>query len=132
MASLDETSLSLAAPLALNSNVHGTAFAGSLYAVGVLSAYYLGREWMRREGLSDAGYELVAKSGRIAYKRPIRAPSIVARSVLPTAEALRAFRATLEAEGKAVIDVRGEMCVEGDAREHCEYSIEVCAFRPRR
>jgi hypothetical protein len=39
VAGLDESSLSLSAPLTRNKNVHGTAFAGSLYAVGVLSAY---------------------------------------------------------------------------------------------
>ena len=110
--------------------VHGTAFAGSLYSVGVLSAYYLGRRWVQREGLSDAGYELVAKSGSIEYKRPVKASAIVARSVLPSEAALAAFRKTLEAEGKAFVDICGAVCVE-EERVACEYRITVCAFKPR-
>ena len=53
--SVEETTLTLSAPLELNRNVHGTAFAGSLYSVGVLCAFYLGRAWMRREGLAVHG-----------------------------------------------------------------------------
>lgn len=131
VASVDDVSLALSAPLAQNRNVHGTAFAGSLYAVGVLSAYYLGRHWMESEGLLDGSFELVARGGQIDYKRPIKS-TIVARSVLPPAASLRVFRRTLEAEGKAFIEVRGCMVgADGDERIHCEYTINVCAFRPR-
>ena len=128
--SVDDNSLSLSAPLSDNRNVHGTAFAGSLYAVGVLSAYYLGRQWLIESGLAAAGYEMVARTGHIEYKRPIKS-TIVARSVLPAASALQAFRQKLEADGKAFLDVSGHMAVEGDERVHCEYCINVCAFKPR-
>jgi thioesterase domain-containing protein len=127
--SVDDQALSLVAPHALNRNVHGTAFAGSLYAIGVLCSYYLGRAWVRREGLANAGYELVAKAGRIRYQRPCTTDCIVARSVLPPAEALAAFRKELEATGKAFIEVSG--CVMQNDKVACEYTIEVCGFRPR-
>ena len=74
--------------------------------------------------------EMVARTGHIEYKRPIKS-TIVARSVLPAASALQAFRQKLEADGKAFLDVSGHMAVEGDERVHCEYCINVCAFKPR-
>ena len=40
----------------------------------------------------------------------------------------RSLRA-LEAEGKAFVDICGEVCVE--EKVACEYSITVCAFKPR-
>jgi Putative thioesterase (yiiD_Cterm) len=46
--------LSLSAPLDLNHNVHGTAFAGSLYSVGVLCSFYLARQWLLQETSSSA------------------------------------------------------------------------------
>ena len=107
VAGLDGHSLSLSAPLNLNKNVHGTAFAGSLYAVSVLSAWYLSRSWARREGFADAGYEFVAKAGSIDYKRPLKS-AIVARSDLPSAATLAEFRATLERDGKAFM-VKSEL-----------------------
>ena len=54
------TALSLAAPLHLNRNVHNTAFAGSLYSLGALCSYYLGRAWCRKQQLME--YTIVAKS----------------------------------------------------------------------
>lgn len=129
--SADSSSLVLSAPLLDNKNVHGTAFAGSLYAIGVLCSYYLGRAWVRHQGLADAGYELVAKSGSVQYKRPVTTSRICAKSVLPSAEALANFRRDLEAKGKAVVVISG--CVLGaEEKVACEYQIEVCAFLPRR
>ena len=127
---LDEISLSLHAPLELNHNVHGTAFAGSLYALGVLCSYYLGREWLWRQGLADAGYELVAKAGSITYKRPVMSAQIVARSVLPSEEALHGFQAELVACGKASIEITGLVMHDAE-KVACEYATVVCAYRPR-
>ncbi|EOD08869.1 hypothetical protein EMIHUDRAFT_217177 [Emiliania huxleyi CCMP1516] len=66
VAEVDEGSLALHAPLELNHNVHGTAFAGSLYSL-----------------------ELVAKAGSISYRRPLKGERIIARSQLPAEAALR-------------------------------------------
>ena len=80
----------------------------------------------------DAGYELVAKAGNIEYKRPLRTETFIARSTLPSRGDLEIFRATLEREGKAFLDVKGRVvCVPDDEKTYCLYSIEVCAFRPR-
>ena len=127
---IDATSLVLSCPLDLNRNVHLTAFAGSLYSLGVLSAYYLGRAWVKREGLEAAGYQLVAKSGRISYNRPVTTARIVARSELPSEAALTKFRRDLEATGKATVDLKG-VIFGGEEKVGCEFTIEVCGFRPR-
>ena len=93
VAEVDEGSLALHAPLELNHNVHGTAFAGSLYSVGVLASYYLGRAWVRRQphGSLPPQLELVAKAGSISYRRPLKGERIIARSQLPAEAALREF-----------------------------------------
>ena len=84
---------------------------------------------VRRVGLASAGYELVAKSGKIDYKKPVTSDFIVARSVLPSDEELSRFRAALEESGKAFCTISGSVAVE--ERTHVVYEIEVCAFRPR-
>eukprot|EP00934_Nitzschia_sp_Nitz4_P006735 Nitzschia sp. Nitz4//scaffold442_size7113//5851//6585//NITZ4_009163-RA/size7113-processed-gene-0.5-mRNA-1//1//CDS//3329552032//6725//frame0 len=99
-------SLALEAPLVLNTNVHKTAFAGSLYSVGVLTSFYLARQWMIAQGIS-AKYTLVARSATIRYRRPVKTPWIVASSVLPKVDALASFRKNLETNGKAVLVVSG-------------------------
>mmetsp|Transcript_15012 Transcript_15012/g.23389 ORF Transcript_15012/g.23389 Transcript_15012/m.23389 type:complete len:203 (-) Transcript_15012:2164-2772(-) len=125
----NEQSLSLSAPLELNHNVHGTAFAGSLYAVAVLCSYYLGRAWVRRQdGLHE--YQLVAKSGSIQYQRPLTDEYIVAQSILPSLEELNLFQKKLLETGKAAIEIGGAI-IRNDGKVACEYKVEVCAFRPR-
>lgn len=143
---MDDESLSLRAPLHLNVNVHGTAFAGSLYSIGVLASYYVVRSWMRRVGLADAGYELVAKAGTVRYRRPVRSAFIVACSRLPPLAERESFRKDLETCGKATLTVDGRVVLslsESDgttgtvgtddmtSKAAVEYSIEVCAYRPR-
>jgi len=61
--SLEETSLALRAPLHLNTNVHGTAFAGSLYSVAVLTSYYLARHWMMTTTPSSISATIPTTSG---------------------------------------------------------------------
>jgi thioesterase domain-containing protein len=60
--------LTVRAPLAPNRNVHGTAFAGSLYSVCVLTAW--GRLWMalRERGLQG---RVVVADSRIAYRKAV-------------------------------------------------------------
>jgi thioesterase domain-containing protein len=61
--------LRVTAGFAENRNVHGTAFAGSLYSVCVLTGW--GAAWLalRRQGIDGAG--IVVKSATIRYLRPI-------------------------------------------------------------
>eukprot|EP00966_Prymnesium_polylepis_P120767 2790540-Prymnesium_polylepis.1 len=126
---LAENSLSLCAPLNLNYNVHGTAFAGSLYAVGALCAYYLGKEWLLRRGLTPR-YELVAKAGSIQYRRPVVSESIVAESVLPSLAEMDRFLTTLQTSGKATVEVCGRV-MQSEDKVAVEYKVELCAFLPR-
>jgi thioesterase domain-containing protein len=125
-------SLTLSAPLEPNTNVHGTAFAGSLYSVAVLCAYYLGRSYLqRRPDVLHREFTVVARSGTIQYKRPV-SHRIVAVSVLPEDEQiLDRFAKELSDKGKAFMDVSGTIRT-GDGKVACEYTIEVCAYEPRK
>jgi len=142
----ERETLTLSAPLELNTNVHGTAFAGSLYSVAVLCSYYLARQHLIRTlGGVDAvasNYTLVAKAGSIRYRRPVRESRIVARSILPSAATLDQFRKDLTTlQRKAVLEVSGQILLEhyhlsGDNDDNnskavvaCEYIVEVCAYQ---
>lgn len=71
VASFDGDELVVRAPLAPNINVHGTAFAGSLFSVCVLTCW--GAAWLiaKQRGLEG---DIVAKSSRIEYRRPVAEP----------------------------------------------------------
>ena len=64
----DGVTLSARAGLAENINVHGTAFAGSLYAIAALCGW--GITWLK---LKEAGLDgsIVIASGHIDYARPV-------------------------------------------------------------
>lgn len=126
------TYLALSGPLSLNTNVHGTAFAGSLYSVTVLACYYAARSWlMNQSDLQD--YILVAKSASIQYQRPVTSScdSIVASCILPEdPNVLEAFRQELVGPAK-----KGYLKVEGhvntsDGNVACECTVELCAYKP--
>jgi thioesterase domain-containing protein len=103
--------LTLSAPLSLNSNVHGTAFAGSLYSVGCLASYYILRYWMRLQpGFEDMGLHLVARGGSVEYLRPVKG-DIVAVSTLPDKEEMGQFTEAVE-QGKGFVKVRGVVRLE--------------------
>lgn len=150
-------SLTLSAPLeGVNTNVHGTAFAGSLYSVAVLASYYLGRQYLleyesnrEQQQQQEPKYTLVAKAGSIQYKRPVTVPHrIVAQSVLPSQATLEQFQTQLEQTGKAVMAIPGNIIISPVKDENydstdpcmskeeivvaCEYSIDVCAYDPKR
>ena len=66
---LDDAQIVIEAPLEPNINIHGTGFAGSLYSLGVLSAWALCNHLIEEAGL-DA--ELVIAEADIRYRAPIR------------------------------------------------------------
>jgi len=123
--------LSLSAPLKGNTNVHGTAFAGSLFAVGVLTSYYLVGEWLQRRGVDLAAYDVVAKDASIAYKRPASAERIVARSSMPSTSTLSAFEQELLTRGKATLPVPGRV-MKDQQKVAVEYTINVCVYKKRK
>lgn len=123
-----ESVVALTAPLKLNRNVHGTAFAGSLYSLAVLASYYLARSYLLdRDPTFEKFYTIVAKAGTIKYKRPVTSKWFVARSMLPPTMEL--FRKTLLMHGKATVDVDGFIEQEETNQVASEYSIEICAYR---
>jgi len=73
--------LTVAADLGPNANVHGTAFAGSLYAIAALTGW--GMVWLalRERGLDGA---IVLARGEIDYRRPV-VERIVCHTAWPAA-----------------------------------------------
>jgi thioesterase domain-containing protein len=123
-----ESVVALTAPLNLNRNVHGTAFAGSLYSVAVLASFYLARSYLLdRDPSFEKFFTIVAKSGTIKYKRPVTSKWFVARSMLPPN--MDQFRKNLLMHGKATVDVDGIIEQEETQLVASEYSIEICAYR---
>ena len=87
--------LAVRAPLAPNINVHGTAFAGSLFSVCVLTGW--GATWLalRRAGLAG---QIVVADCRINYRKAV-AGEILCRCAAEAA-ALEAALAELGAAGR--------------------------------
>jgi len=65
---LDLDKILVSAPLEPNVNIHGTGFAGSIYAVAVLSGWALCRHIMETLGMDG---DLVVAKAEIAYRAPI-------------------------------------------------------------
>jgi thioesterase domain-containing protein len=66
---LGDTRIAVEAPLGPNINIHGTGFAGSLYALGILTAWGLAAHLIDRAGLAA---ELVVAEANIRYRAPVR------------------------------------------------------------
>ncbi|MGB5199058.1 MAG: YiiD C-terminal domain-containing protein [Sedimenticolaceae bacterium] len=93
---LGDTRISVAAPLAPNRNVHDTGFAGSLYALGILTAWGLCAHVIARAGLEA---DLVVAEATIRYRAPVCA-DIVCRCSL-TDEVAQAFVDELATKGRS-------------------------------
>ena len=101
---LDSTHIVVEAPLQPNMNLHGTGFAGSIYALGMLSAWALANHLIDKAGLIA---ELVATQASIRYQAPIR-EAIRCRCRL-NADQGRDFVARLRTRARARIDVEVEI-----------------------
>jgi thioesterase domain-containing protein len=95
---LADTRICVAAPFAPNRNVHDTGFAGSLYALGILTAWGLCAHIIARSGL-DA--DLVVAEATIRYRAPV-CGDIDCHCALSD-EAAQAFVDDLAAKGRARI-----------------------------
>ncbi|MEJ2591582.1 MAG: YiiD C-terminal domain-containing protein [Candidatus Thiodiazotropha sp.] len=94
-----------------NVNVHGTAFAGSLYAITTLAL------WGLVHARLPADSALVLAEGSIRYRRPV-VGDIVARCEIPAAE-MAGFLARLQERGKAVLVASVQVAgAEGVAAEY--------------
>lgn len=115
--------LALIMPLKENTNIHGTAFAGSLYSLAALSAWYLVVHYLRgcqqqqqqqRQQNQDTidRYVVVLKSAEIQYRVPVTWPNIVAETTLPHAVDLKTFWQSLVQGGKTILCVKGTILPE--------------------
>jgi thioesterase domain-containing protein len=98
VASYDGRTLTVRAPLTPNRNVHGTAFAGSLYSICVLTGW--GATWLalRERGLAGS---VVVSASDIKYRKAV-ADELVCRCT-PDAETLDAALAGFAASGRASV-----------------------------
>jgi len=102
----DGETLELAADLEPNRNVHGTAFAGSLYAITALCGWSMLHLQLACRDLTAA---IVIASGQINYPRPV-AETIVARCSFGDQEA--ALR-DLEKDGRMRIHLTASVAANG-------------------
>jgi thioesterase domain-containing protein len=121
----DEGELRVKAPLAPNRNVHGTAFAGSLFSVCVLTGW--GSTWLALK-LAGLDGSIVVSESRIQYRKAVAGEIVCAcrpdRAVLATSlEDLRAHgRAnlplvcTVDAGGKRAVAFEGTYVVHAPSR----------------
>lgn len=93
---LGDTRITVEAPLAPNLNIHGTGFAGSLYAVAILAAWGLCTHLIDRAGLKA---DLVVAGASIRYRAPVQG-DIVCHCAI-TEDAARTFVGDLAANGRA-------------------------------
>lgn len=121
--SYDGRTLGVAAPLARNRNLHGTAFAGSLFSLCVLTGW--GATWLALRERDLAGVIVVADSG-ITYRKAVTADLVCHCEPEPAAlaEALDRYRAkgrmklpltcTIEGAGKPAVVFTGTYVVHSD------------------
>lgn len=98
--SYDGAVLTAHAPLTLNRNVHGTAFAGSLFSLCVLTGW--GATWLklRERGLSGT---IVVADSRIQYRKAVSGP-LVCRCT-PDASAFERGLAEFQSTGRLRVDL---------------------------
>ena len=110
---LDEARIVVEAPLQPNINIHGTGFAGSLYSLGVLSAWALCNHVIDDAGL-DA--ELVVADAAIRYRAPVRGR--IRCCCRLNSNQIQGFVSGLRARGRARIQVEVDIGEEPAAQIH--------------
>lgn len=101
----DGLSLQLAAPLALNHNDKGSAFAGSIGSLASLAGWGLMMLWSQELGECQAA---IAKA-EIQYRRPLLT-DLTALACLPGAADIAHFRQAFALHGRGKMPVRIEVC----------------------
>jgi len=98
--------LAMGMPLAPNRNHQDSAFAGSLNALCTIVGW--GTMFLLLEQQNLAG-NIVIRRGNIRYRRPVRAPQIVAWGLPLDREAVEYFYELLRSKGKSKLDVTVEI-----------------------
>ena len=101
--SLDEIQVS--APLEPNINIHGTGFAGSIYAIAVLTGWALCTHIMERNQMAG---DLVVAAAEIKYRSPISGDIQCQAEVNEVAR--DTFCNNFKAHGKARLVLTIEVC----------------------
>jgi thioesterase domain-containing protein len=103
--SADDVSVVLRAPLALNANFKGTAFAGSLYSVAVLAGWgWVTRHLAARSMAADA----VIQESSVQFLSPVQG-ELRATALAPDAARIDKFRKMLQRSGRGRISLRVEI-----------------------
>lgn len=97
---LSNTQISVTAPLNKNVNIHGTAFAGSIYSVATLTAWALIYHILQTTS-SDA--DLVLGEGQVKYRAPIKTDLQCTAAI--TEQKRQAFLSRLQEKGRSRIIV---------------------------
>jgi thioesterase domain-containing protein len=104
VAALDDSGLTLTAPLAPNINHERTAFGGSLASLMTLACW--GYLWALLD--EGRGFRIVVQDAQLAYLRPVTG-TLEAHCAPADARALDRFRDTLARRSKARIALKAEM-----------------------
>ena len=104
-----DNTLTCCASLAPNVNVHGTAFAGSLYAVQALTGWGMMHLQLRLHGL-DAS--IVIANGQIDYAKPVAEEIVVSCSFAGQEAAMD----TLQKSGKGRFQLTSEVQLNDGSR----------------
>ncbi len=88
------------APLPNNINIHGTAFAGSLYSLSMLTAWAMLTHCLQQHAIEA---ELVAAKAEILYRKPVTGAIECQVSLDPSA--VDSFIGQLERKGRARMPV---------------------------
>ena len=99
--SLEDRRITVQASLQPNRNIHGSGFAGSIYALGILTAWALCAHIAAQAGLEA---DLVVAKACVGYRTPIRG-DIVCKSVLTPAQVSR-FVEDLASQGRSCLSLR--------------------------
>jgi thioesterase domain-containing protein len=107
--------LKTTAPLAPNVNLHGTAFAGSLYSICALTGW--GYIWRAGRQIGIEG-EIVLGRGEIAYLRPVTGEIVCAASTNNDDEAELTAALTIGQSGRCSVNCT----IESDGLPAVEFS----------
>ena len=111
----DGLALTSRTPLAPNTNIHGTAFAGSLYAIEALTAWGLLYLLLK---IANMDLAIVHASGQIDFAKPIHG-DIVARSAIATEGDVEEIitthlREPFAAKGRVKLNLTTEVITNGE------------------
>jgi len=102
IAELDEQHILVAAPLAPNINIHGSGFAGSIYSLGILTAWGMCAHLIDLAGIHA---ELVVARANIRYRLPIRGDILCRCEIMEEAAAAFIHDLTLKGRSRIVLEV---------------------------